>query len=292
MAFPYLCEFNPMYPYRFVTGWSLAIIQSGIPITSSTNMGVKRSHSSHTAEHVWWSGIYNHGTKGLPLSLAENRWLGGFHSHGVPPQLDGLQWKILWTWMIWGYPLLGTLHLPIGYCGLGGWTYVEMTHDFVSFTRFTLWTLGMFNFPSLGLGDSNSWRSHWISCDHGMFGEHPIHINLVGDWLMNTNWTSGDNHIYPYLVLYKLLLLIYHIRIMCCMHFVLYAKKKAINPTKVCLHAPLGCANHLNSFIFTNMYINIYIYIYNISVWNGYTPSYLHVCIIMNQAIAIINGLV
>ena len=115
-----------------------------------------------------------------------------------------------------------------------------------------------------------------------MFGEHPIHINLVGDWLMNTNWTSGDNHIYPYLVLYKLLLLIYHIRIMCCMHFVLYAKKKAINPTKVCLHAPLGCANHLNSFIFTNMYINIYIYIYNISVWNGYTPSYLHACIIMN----------
>lgn len=74
-----------MYPYRFVTGWSLGIIQSGIPITSSTNMGVKRSHSSHIAEHVWWSGIYNHGTKGLPLSLAENRWLGGFHSHGVPP---------------------------------------------------------------------------------------------------------------------------------------------------------------------------------------------------------------
>ena len=95
-----------------------------------------------------------------------------------------------------------------------------------------------------------------------MFGEHHIHINLVGDWLMNTNWASGDNHIYPYLVLYKLLLLIYHIRIMCCMHFVLYAKKKAINPTKVCLHAPLGCANHLNSVIFTNMHKHIYIYVY------------------------------
>ena len=81
---------------------------------------------------------------------------------------------------------------------------------------------------------------------------------------------------------------------MCCMHFVLYAKKKAINPTKVCLHAPLGCVNHLNSVIFTNMHkhIYIYMYIYNIYVWNGYTPSYLHMCIIMSQAIAIINGLV
>ena len=38
---------------------------------------------------------------------------GGFHKWGYP-QMDGLQWKILLEWMIWGYPHLGHLHiLPV-----------------------------------------------------------------------------------------------------------------------------------------------------------------------------------